>query len=75
MQAISKVTSKYQATIPLEIRNMLGLHKGDALLFEERNGEVVIRVAKPVDIAYLASLTSTLEEWQSAEDDKAYANL
>jgi AbrB family looped-hinge helix DNA binding protein len=75
MQAISKVTSKYQATIPLEVRSLLGLKQGDALLFEEINGEVKIRVAKPMDIAYLAGLTSTLQEWQSPADDEAYRAL
>lgn len=42
MQTTSKVTSKFQATIPLEIRDKLGLHKGDTRLFEEKDGEVMI---------------------------------
>ncbi len=33
----SKVTSKYQATIPAEIRKKLGIHGGDTLAFEVVN--------------------------------------
>jgi len=36
----SKVTSKYQASIPAEIRRKPGIHGGDALAFEVINDEV-----------------------------------
>lgn len=39
---IAKVTSKGQITIPLEVRNSLGLKSGDKVLFIEENGKWVI---------------------------------
>ncbi|EKD41969.1 MAG: hypothetical protein ACD_73C00419G0002 [uncultured bacterium] len=33
----TKLNSKYQATIPLEIRKKLNLGKGDLLVFELKN--------------------------------------
>ncbi|MCS6902711.1 MAG: AbrB/MazE/SpoVT family DNA-binding domain-containing protein [Candidatus Bipolaricaulota bacterium] len=42
----SKVTSKGQMTIPKEIRDYLGLHSGDRVVFIRRNGEVVLQGLK-----------------------------
>ena len=39
----STLTSKGQTTIPAVIRRRLNLEPGDRLLFEEREGEVVVR--------------------------------
>jgi antitoxin PrlF len=75
MQAISKMTSKYQATIPMAVREALGLAKGDAVAFEVNDGRVSLRRATPVDLVYAKGLQSTLGEWDSPADDQAYANL
>ena len=76
---ISTVTSKYQATIPLQIRTMLGIHKGDAVGFEIEKGKVTIkRIARPEkeDIAYLKLIEASLaEEWGSDEDDELFRDL
>ena len=37
------LTSKGQTTIPVAVRKKLGLEPGDHLLFEEREGEFVLR--------------------------------
>lgn len=66
---ISTVTSKYQATIPLEIRAMLGINKGDAVGFEIEGGKVVIQKIVKSDLAYLKAIQSTLSEWESEEDN------
>ncbi len=73
---ISKLTSKYQATIPLEVRKHLRLKAKDQIIYEilEGNG-VVIRKASPLDIEYLKALNYTLNEWDSPEDDEAYKDL
>ena len=42
---LAKVTSKGQITIPLTIRNLLGLKTGDKVFFEECRGKVYIRNA------------------------------
>jgi len=49
MHQSSKVTTKYQATIPKEIRAKLHLEAGDYLLFEDKNDEIVISKVKSVD--------------------------
>ena len=72
----SKVTQKYQATIPLNIRKILKLNKGDVLLFKINNKQIIIDKAEPFDIEYHKALQSTLaSEWNSKEDDQAYNDL
>lgn len=46
MQSDAKITSKGQITIPREVRRALGVKEGDRLIFEETNGEMVVRPAK-----------------------------
>ena len=71
----SKLTSKYQTTIPQEVRELLLLKKGDEVVFEIEDGRVVIRKATPLDLEYLSSVESTLSEWSSDNDEEAYKNL
>lgn len=51
----STLTSKGQTTIPIEIRERLGLKPGDRIAYEERNGEIVLRAQPGV-----ASVTGIL---------------
>ena len=39
---LAKVTSKGQITIPVAIRNLLGIQEGDKVLFVEDEGRVVL---------------------------------
>ncbi len=72
----SRLTSKYQATVPKEIRKHLHLKSGDQLVYELLpDDSVVIRKTTPLDLTYLKALNSTMNEWASKEDDKAYKNL
>jgi len=73
--ATSKLTKKYQATIPKPIRRLLHLEAGDALAFNVEENEVRIRKARPVDIAFARSLEGTLNEWMSEADEEAYRGL
>jgi antitoxin PrlF len=41
---IATVTSKGQVTVPIEIRNRLGLKEGDRLAFINEGGEIVLRL-------------------------------
>jgi antitoxin PrlF len=43
MQKQSKITSKGQITVPIEIRRILGVREGDRLLFESDGEGVRIR--------------------------------
>lgn len=72
----SKLTSKFQATIPQDVRASLKLKAGDQIIFEiTTNQQVIIKKASPKDLAYLRSLESTLTEWNSKNDDEDYRDL
>lgn len=72
----SRLTSKFQATIPLEIRKHLHLKKRDEIVYELlSDGTVVVRKTTPLDLEYLKSIESTLTEWNSEDDERAYKNL
>ena len=72
----SKLTSKFQATIPKKIRDSLSLKTGDTIIFEVlKDGTAVIKKLRPLDKAYLQALNYTLEEWNSPEDEEAYEHL
>lgn len=72
----SKLTSKSQATIPGQIRKILGLRPGDSVAFEiNENKKVIIRKATPIDFEFAKALEGTLSEWSSKNDDVAYRGL
>ncbi len=72
----SKLTAKYQTTIPKSIRNKLNLQPGDYIQFRELNGQVIVNKVEGIDTDYLKAVGTTLEsEWLSDADEKAYADL
>ena len=76
MQATTaKLTSKYQATIPKAVRNILHLKSGDAIAFDIEGDQVLVRKAQPVDLAFAKALEGTLNERQSANNEEAYHDL
>jgi AbrB family looped-hinge helix DNA binding protein len=72
---VSKVTQKYQATIPQAVREKLGIQQGDRITFEIEEGQVVIKKVIPVDWEYLDAVADTLSEWSSEADEEAYCDL
>lgn len=75
MYAHSRVTQKFQATIPLKVRTLLGLAKGDTLNFELEGDKIILKKATALDTSYLHALESTLSEWSSPLDDEAFHDL
>jgi len=73
--ATSKITQKYQTTIPAPVRKLLHLQAGDAVAFDIEDNVVHLRKAKNIDLAFVQSLESTLNEWNSPADDEAYHEL
>ncbi len=71
----SKLTSKYQATIPEPVRRALHLDAGDAIAFDIENDHITLRKARPVDLAFSQALEGTLSEWESSADEEAYHDL
>ena len=73
---VSSLTSKFQATIPREVRARLQLKAGDKVRFiVTEQGDVVLKKATPLDVAYLADVETTLSEWNSPEDEEAFSGL
>jgi len=71
----SRLTKKFQTTIPRVIRKKLDLNSGDMVHFELRGNEAVLRKETPLDIAFLQAIEGQLSEWQSEADDEAYNDL
>jgi antitoxin PrlF len=72
----SRLTSKFQATIPQDIRSILQLKAGDQIIFEiTKDKQVIVKKALPSDLAYLKALASTLSEWSSSNDEEDYHDL
>lgn len=72
----SKLTEKYQTTVPAEIRKILNLHKGDSVAFEiQENNVVLLRKATRTDLEWPSALEGTLSEWNSPNDEEAYRDL
>src|SRR3982751_2903017 len=62
---LSRLTSKGQATIPVEVRRALRLHAGDRVAFDLKNGKVTLRRADSLDPAFLKLSEIAFEEWNS----------
>ncbi len=76
MNAIAKVTSKGQTTIPANIRDDWRLTPGDVLVWElQDDGTARVRRAQPLDVEYLKVVEGTLTEWSTREDEEAYRGL
>lgn len=73
--ATSKLTKKYQATVPEVVRKKLKLNAGDVIAFEIENETIKLRKARPFDIEFSSALVPTLSEWQSQNDEEAYNDL
>ena len=71
----SKLTTKYQATVPEKVRKHLGLQKGDVIAFEISKEGVMVKKISPTDLQFAKSLEKTLSEWESENDEEAYRDL
>ncbi|MGB5157076.1 AbrB/MazE/SpoVT family DNA-binding domain-containing protein [Desulfobacterium sp. N47] len=71
----SKLTKKYQATVPETVRKKLNLNAGDVIAFEIDNDIIKLRKARPIDIEFSSALVPTLNEWNSQYDEEAYNEL
>ena len=71
----SKLTKKYQATIPEPVRRVLHLEAGDAIAFDIEGDAIHLRKARMLDLAFAKSLEGTVTEWSSEADEEAYRDL
>lgn len=75
MQQTSKLTTKFQTTVPTRVRKLLQLKAGDRVGFEIDGNEVRLRRVTPLDLAFSQALEGTLPEWSSKQDDRAFKDL
>jgi antitoxin PrlF len=59
------MTQKYQTTIPEKIRRLLGLQSGDIIGFHLKEGDVVLRKASALEVAFAKAVESSPSEWAS----------
>lgn len=72
---VSKLSIKGQVTIPIDVRKAMGIEPGDLVSYELKGNSVEIKRLDPLDAVYHASISETLEEWNSPEDDEAFNDL
>jgi antitoxin PrlF len=72
----SKVTSKFQATVPADVRAALGIKAGDTVAWAVKEGVATVRLM-PKNLSGWDSLTwlSLADEWLSPEDEEAFRDL
>jgi AbrB family looped-hinge helix DNA binding protein len=76
VNAIAKITSKGQTTIPQEIRTAMQVGPGDLIVWElDKDGTARVRRVEPVDLPYLRALEGTVSEWAGEADEDAYRDL
>ena len=68
----SRLSGKGQVTIPVEIREKLALEPGDVIVYEVEGDRAFLRRGEPLDVAFHAALSHSLDEWASAEDEDAF---
>lgn len=69
LPVMATMTSKGQVTVPRSVRETLGLQQGDPILFEERDGIVIMRKRPRPDPVWDANVSATLTEWEDGLDD------
>lgn len=59
---LTKMTSKGQLTVPVSIGKKLGIGAGDQLLFDEREGQIILVPVTPASLAAAQQHVYSLEE-------------
>jgi antitoxin PrlF len=71
----SRLSSKGQITIPKKVRDSLGLRPTDLVGYALQEDGVLLKRVEPFDGAFHKALDSTLEEWNSPEDEETFRDL
>lgn len=78
MTTVTRLTTKYQTTIPAAVRRALGLKAGDRVAFAIKGRKVTIVKAKPglsEDLAWRLTRVRSMGDWDTPEDDEAFRDL
>ena len=74
----SKLSRKARTTIPQAVRGALGVHPGDEIAYVIEDGRVLLTKAAPrppIPGTPFEDPFATFWEWDTPEDDEAFANL
>ena len=76
MQANSQLIQHNQTVIPDPVLETLKLREGDAIIFEiDQMGVHLRKAISTENNDFTEALHGTLNEWNSAADEEAYADL
>jgi antitoxin PrlF len=78
MSTVTRLTTKHQTTIPVEVRRALGLRAGDLVEFSVEGSTVTLRNAEPRlpdDLAFRLVQAHAMRDWDTPEDDEAFRDL
>jgi len=78
MSTVTRLTTKHQTTIPLEVRRALGLEAGDRVEFRVEGTTVTLRrVERELsdDLVFRLVQTHAMRDWNTPEDDQAFRDL
>jgi antitoxin PrlF len=78
MSTVTRLTTKHQTTIPVEVRRALGLRAGDQVEFCVEGSTVTLRKAKPRlsdDLVFRLVQAHAMRDWDTPEDDEAFHDL
>jgi AbrB family looped-hinge helix DNA binding protein len=64
------ITAKGQMTIPVAVRESLGLQPGDTVAIEIDQDKAILRKARSIDVAWNNAVAATLSEWEDSLDDE-----
>ena len=78
MPTVTRLTTKHQTTIPLEVRRALDLAAGDEVEFRVEGSSVTLRKAErnlSDDLVFRLVQTHAMRDWDTPEDDEAFRDL
>ena len=67
----SRVTSDFRTTVPLVVRQMIGLQPGDDVRWEIKSNSVVVTRASSMPVSSIG-LSAVFTEWSTEADSKAF---
>jgi antitoxin PrlF len=78
LPTVTKLTTKHQTALPLEVRRALDLEVGDWVEFRVEGRTVTLRKAGPPlsdDLVFRLVQTDPMRDWDTPEDDEAFRGL
>jgi antitoxin PrlF len=78
VSTVTRLTTKHQTTVPLEVRRALGLEAGDRVEFRVEGTSVTLhKVERQLteDLVFRLVQTHAMRDWDTLEDDKAFRDF